>query len=326
MLSIIIGFYIASYLLFYFLAKKFNFIDYPSTIRKIHNEPTAFLGGCTFFIGLLFVVKIFQVNPILENILTYSFFLLIIGILDDKIDLTPGVKILFIFFPIIFIALDLNLKDLGVYDYIGLLPLGKVGLIFTIFSVYLIMNSVNYIDGIDGHLLVQSIISFSYILFLNNNFEFNQIIKLILIFLFINLCFTFTIFKMFMGNSGSLIIGYLLSFFTIYLYVIEKIHPSYLIWILNFYVYDFISVNVYRIINKKNIFIPDRDHIHHLFLKFTKKTHMFVSACLGFINFTTIIFGYVITKYVSNFYSIIAFVIFFFLFLFLRNFLLQKIK
>lgn len=326
MIFIIIGSYIVCYLLCYLLAKKFNFIDYPSDIRKVHNKPTAFLGGCVFLIGLLFIAKKYQFDPILENILIYSFLLLIIGILDDKINLTPGVKILFTFFPIILIVPDLNLKDLGVYDYIGLLSLGKFGVLFTMFSIYLIMNSVNYIDGIDGNLLIHSIISFSYIFFLNNNFELNQIIKLILIFLLINFCFTFTKFKMFMGNSGSLIIGYLLSLFTIYLYVREKIHPSYLIWILNFYVYDFLSVNIYRIINKKNIFSPGIDHMHHLFLKFTKTSHMFVSVCLGFINFTTIILGYLITKYLSNFYSIIAFVIFFFLFLFLRNLLLQKIK
>ena len=58
-------------------------------------------------------------------------------------------------------------------------------------------------------------------------------------------------YKSFLGNSGSLFIGYFLSFLFIHLYVVNNIHPAYLIWSVAYLVYEFLTVTILRLMNKK---------------------------------------------------------------------------
>ena len=77
-----------------------------------------------------------------------------------------GVKFCFIAIPIIYLMINgFTLQNLGEYEKIGLLNLGKFSSIFTFLAVGLLVNSFNYIDGIDGLLIGITITSISYFIF-----------------------------------------------------------------------------------------------------------------------------------------------------------------
>ena len=72
---------------------------------------------------------------------------------------------------------------------------------------------------------------------------------------------------MFLGDSGSLLLGFIISFILIYLANQNFIHPILLAWSIVIYVYEFLAINLIRIINNRNPFKAGRDHLHHIFLE-----------------------------------------------------------
>ena len=89
----------------------------------------------------------------------------------------------------------MSLSNLGYYENIGFISLGKFDIIFSILAVSLIINSFNYIDGIDGLALSQFFISFAYLAFLIKNSDQSMLFYLILLLVFINIFFNFSLFK-----------------------------------------------------------------------------------------------------------------------------------
>ena len=132
---------------------------------------------------------------------------------------------------------------------------------FSILCLLLIINSFNYFDGLDGLLGSLALISVIYFLYFVQG-QLAIFLFSVLIYLIIFLFFNFGILpKQFMGDSGSLGLGFIVSFLAIYLSQIEKsIMPSFIIWPLAFFVYEFLLINVIRI-KIKNIFSRLKFHI-----------------------------------------------------------------
>ena len=134
----------------------------------------------------------------------------------------------------------------------------------------LLSNAYNYIDGLDVLLAINIIITFLTLYFLidgQKNVFFPFIIFFIIYFFFnMNL---FKIFpKQFIGDSGSLGIGFLIStFLIIYTHLEFFLHPSVIIWSVAFVVYEFLSINIIRIKQGKNIFKRDLNFIFNVFDK-----------------------------------------------------------
>ena len=129
---------------------------------------------------------------------------------------------------------------------------------FTILCFLFLINSFNYLDGLDGllgSLSIVSIVYFTYFSYGELAFFLISIIIYLVIFLFFNMG---VLPKQFMGDSGSLGLGFLVSFLATYLTQVESsLEPSFVIWPLAFFVYEFISINLIRIKIKKNIFSRD---------------------------------------------------------------------
>ena len=128
---------------------------------------------------------------------------------------------------------------------------------FLILATGLLINATNYIDGVDGLLLVFFTCCLGYYIFLIDDTKTIYLIKLLLIPVVLNLILNMfpskSKFKFFSGNTGSLFIGFFISFLTIELYSGFNIHPVYLIWPLWYPVYDFLFVSLNRVIIKKSI-------------------------------------------------------------------------
>ena len=185
------------------------------------------------------------------------------------------------------------------------------------------INAVNYIDGIDGLALSQVLISFIYLSFLSEEHNTKIFIYLLTLPLFINLIFNFGVvrnYKFFSGNSGSLIIGFILSFLVIYLYKFENIHPAYLIWSLYFYVFEFLSVNIARLLDKRSLFKAGNDHLHHAVFFLLNKSHFKTSLALFIISIITIYMSILINSYFPKILSLV-FLLFFLIYFILRRYI-----
>ena len=85
---------------------------------------------------------------------------------------------------------------------------------------------------------------------------------------------------MFLGDSGSLLLGFVIAFTLIYLSIEKIVHPILLAFSVSIFAYEFLSINIIRLKNKKKIFDAGQDHLHHLLFKYTKsifQTNLFIS-------------------------------------------------
>jgi UDP-GlcNAc:undecaprenyl-phosphate/decaprenyl-phosphate GlcNAc-1-phosphate transferase len=123
--------------------------------------------------------------------------------------------------------------------------------------------------------------------------------------------------KLFLGDAGSLLLGFIISFTLIFLANQNIVHPILLAWTISIFVFEFLSLNLIRLKNKKNLFRAGLDHLHHLLLK--KNNSIFLTnlyICL--LNIIFFIIGYLSFLFISPLTSLILFVILFAIFLFCR--------
>jgi hypothetical protein len=115
---------------------------------------------------------------------------------------------------------------------------------------------------------------------------FNDVLSLLSIF-FLFIIFIYLIFnylrKFFLGESGCILISYFISYFFIKSYIIQKTFlADQIILYLLFPGLDLFRLFIYRIVNKKNPFIADTNHLHHLLLKKYNATKVFIIIFLSY--------------------------------------------
>ena len=330
-LKLIIYFFL-NFIVLFLSAKvsyRFRLVDQPNK-RKIHSEPTAFTGGIAISIILLCTLQFLDVfDKSLGLILSMGFLISLVGLIDDKFHLNTGGKLSLQIFPIIYLIIFENFKLSQIGDYSSfILVLGTFTVPFTLLSVLFLINAFNYFDGIDGTLSFTTISVLAILMFLVKDENLNLFLIIILIPLLIFLCFNFSIFglpKLFLGDNGSLLLGFIISFILIYLANQKLVHPILLAWSIVIFVYEFLSINFIRLKNNQNPFKAGQDHLHHLLHKKTKSiffTNLFISL-LNIIFFT---FGYYSFFEMSPLISFILFIILFIIFLILRDKYAQKLK
>jgi UDP-GlcNAc:undecaprenyl-phosphate GlcNAc-1-phosphate transferase len=278
----------------------------------------------------LILISQTELNHNIELIVSIGFFICLTGFIDDRIYLEPSNKILLIIIPSIYLILKgVSISDLGQYEYIGSLELGKFEIPFLLLAVGLLINATNYIDGIDGLLLTFFLSCLTYYIFLIDDTKTVNLLKFFLAVGFFNLILNLlpakNKFKTFSGDSGSLFIGFFISFVTIELYNSFKIHPAILIWPLWYPVYDFLFVTINRLLKKQSIFKPDNTHLHHLINKKFNGNRIIPLMIFFFTNSSIIFLGYKISE-ISKLLSLCVFIIGFAFFFIMRFFLFKKIK
>ena len=286
-----------SILLFSPIAKKFNLLDIPNQ-RKKHLGKIPLIGGIIIFLNL-FIYILFNNNDYhLIIIFSSSFIVLIIGILDDAIDISISIRLIFLFIAtLVVIGSGLSIIDIGNYYYFYPIKLGIFGVLLTVLAVIGLTNSINFIDGIDGLCTLISIVCLLSIVLYGNilgNYSSFDFIYILISILFIFLIFNFGIiknFKIFLGDSGSILLGFLISWLLIYYShpSVAAIHPVLTIWCVSIPIFDFICVVIKRILNKKNPFYSDRTHIHHILIHRGFSHHL----CLFIILLLSVLFSFI---------------------------------
>ena len=123
--------------------------------------------------------------------------------------------------------------------------------------------------------------------------------------------------KIFLGNSGSYMLGFLHAYILIYFFMNSKFHPMIMAWSLASIFFEFLSTNLIRISNNKSFLVAGKDHIHYILLEILKNKY-YVVFILSLFNLFTILFGFFITKQSNNF-SILFFIMYGVFYFFLRK-------
>jgi UDP-GlcNAc:undecaprenyl-phosphate GlcNAc-1-phosphate transferase len=301
-------------------AEKLYLVDKPN-IRKKHLFEVPLVGGLIFAFANLIIYSINDFSFSINKILVVSTIVAIIGFFDDKFELSVTKKIILLIIPIFIIATDdLILTGLGNYKYFNDINFGSYAIICTVGAALLLINATNYFDGSDGNLLTMFINSLMILIYLNfENLEFRNFLSFLLSISVILLPFNLTFqkkYKIFLGNSGSLLLGFILSFCLIYSAEKYKIHPIILAFSVSVIIFDFLSVTIYRLTQGKNIFFPDNNHIHHLLIKFFD-SNIISLIILNSINLLLFVISLIIYNYVGSIGSLF---LFFFTFIFFFSF------
>ena len=183
------------------------------------------------------------------------------------------------------------------------------------------MNSFNYFDGIDGTLAISTIYVISILFFLIPDHNMRLFLIIIFIPLLIFLLFNFSVFnlpKLFLGDSGSLLLGFVISFTLIFVAKEKLVHPILLAFSISIFVYEFLSINIIRLKNKKNLFLANQDHLHHKLFKYNQSIFQ-TNLSIFILNIFLFLIGYISYLLIGPLASIIIFIILFNIYLILRN-------
>jgi len=317
-------------------AVNIGLVDKP-TVRKAHIGDIPLIGGISVYIGLLVasILVLIFIPQHVEELATYllaSLLMVITGALDDRFDLSVKIRILvqvIIASIMMFVAGD-AIFSLGNLASFGEISLWYFAYPFTIVAVLGAINAYNMVDGIDGLIGGISIATFTTlaILFSLSGDMASCLFSLMCVavlapYLLYNLqLFPFSRKKIFMGDAGSMFIGFTVVWLLAigsqkHHYIIDGIpsfSPVVALWIVALPLMDMTAIMMRRIAKGFSPFQPDRDHLHHIFMRagFSSRETLIIITLLAFsLNligvFSTI---YVVPDWIQLLLFIVLFLIY----------------
>lgn len=254
-------------------SQKLGLVDIPNE-RSSHTNITPRGAGISFGLAFFISIILFKFSLFIENYLLFLaiFIVFFTGVLDDYKDVSPKIKFYAMFIASILLYFNnIYIHNLGIYfGYI--IPLGFLALPFSMFFIAGVTNGANLLDGLDGLASGVSIVilsTFLYVGYINQNNLMCVISLFTIISLLPFLFFNWFPAKIFMGDSGSLFLGFIIA--TLSVMALEYIHPMAVVYIIALPIFDTLIVMIRRIKNNKSPFSPDKTHMHHILLKFFKK-------------------------------------------------------
>ncbi|MGR6981746.1 UDP-N-acetylglucosamine--undecaprenyl-phosphate N-acetylglucosaminephosphotransferase [Testudinibacter sp. P27/CKL/0425] len=260
------------------VAQKVGLVDKPN-YRKRHQGAIPLIGGLALFIGNL-CFYLLQWN---EMRFPYLYLLcvsvlLIVGVFDDRFDISPFLRALIqvILAGMMLHYAHLELASLGQIIGPFQLRLGSLSFVVTVLITLAVINAFNMIDGIDGLLGGLSSVTFGAVALLmlldgqiNLALWCFALILVILPYALFNLGVFGVQNKVFMGDSGSTLIG----FTVIWILLLSTqgsghpINPVTALWVIAIPLIDMVAVIFRRLRKGKSPFRPDRLHLHHLLMR-----------------------------------------------------------
>jgi len=253
------------------IAPKIGAVDIPKDARRMHTKPMPRFGGMAIFIGAMAAIIVFMGNdPRVIGILIGGICVYALGVVDDLKGMPAKVKLLgqigcasIVFSFGIRIQFITNHFGDG-HSYL----VGVTSFIITIIWIVGIMNTVNLIDGLDGLAAgVAAIASLSicYTAYIHGMYEVTLAMLAIAGGALGFLPYNFHPAKIFMGDSGSLFLGFMLAAFSIMgpvkgATIVATIVP---VLVLGIPIFDTAFAILRRLINRRPIMEADKGHLHH---------------------------------------------------------------
>ncbi len=292
------------------VAQSKNLYDEPNK-RTVHKTKIPTLGGLAIFLSFLFTYSIFaewysftQIPFLIPSLLI----IFSIGIKDDIMVTAPMVKLFGQILSAFVIIGWGHLQITSLHGFLGLSLSDLVGFLITLFFFIFIINGFNLIDGIDGLAAISGIISifsFSIWFFINDSYHI-PVFAAALIGALLGFSY-FNIFsknqKIFMGDTGSLLIGFLLAVSAVEFLEFNKPEnavnlkytmnsaPAVAIGILIVPIIDTLRIFVYRVSRGNSPFTADKNHIHHRMLTLGF-SHLQITLIIAAVNIFFVVFSF----------------------------------
>ncbi|MBM3916495.1 MAG: undecaprenyl/decaprenyl-phosphate alpha-N-acetylglucosaminyl 1-phosphate transferase [Sphingomonadales bacterium] len=309
--------------------------------RSSHSVHVPSFGGVTFYVVFIIAISIaeqfFMIGRAVYLVPTATI-IFMIGLKDDLTGISPSNKIMaqIIATTLLFLSTDFQIMDLhGFFGLHHTSPIIVVPLSYAV--VIFFTNAFNLIDGIDG--LASSLAVFYFAVFacifgILKDWAFVSVcvclVGVFIAFLRYNLSSDK---KIFMGDTGSLFIGFILVAFVVHLMASDfsgklKLKDAnfgvFLIALLFVPILDSIRVFIARSIDGRSPFSPDRNHIHHLLMDRFNLNHRQTTACILILNICVCLLFWAASYYLPHSWAGMALLVFSILFsLYLRNLRLQ---
>ena len=314
------------YIKFEAISKKLVFFDKPDGKLKKHLQPISLIGGLIILLNMYLIIFFFKIFNYENTIFIddfLAFFILVttlfylIGLVDDLKNLSPNKKLFYIILSILlatylFPDFKIEIVKISFLEKFYYLNYSS-STIFIILAFALIANAMNMFDGINLQLIIFTI--FMFILFILKGFV--SMFFILLLISLINLSLLNYQNKVFLGDSGSYLISAILGCTFIYQYknfnnfffgdevFIVMLIPA----------IDMLRLFVIRIINNKNPFKGDLNHLHHLVNNLIKNKNLTVIVTIALCMVPSIFLFLNLTSYVI---FILTLVIYFTLITYLR--------
>lgn len=341
-----------SFIITYIIIPKVIWVTYakelttPVNSRSAHIIPTPSFGGVAFFTTLILMIALIQsvlLNSDGNNLIAGLTILFMVGLKDDLVISSAKVKIIGQLIACFFVIFLPQLQIVSLHGFLGITEIHPfIAYPMALLLMLAIINAYNLIDGIDGLAGIIGIIicGIYAILFLLTNQPFFflvciSVIAILVAFLRYNLSSGTN--KIFMGDSGSLVIGFLIGFLTLRFLTTDpfaildyqiKTENSviFVVAILFIPIFDTTRIVFSRLLNKQNPFIADRNHAHHILIDLGL-SHVKASILLGFLNifivFVFLLLGRFYSSFVMTLVMVLLFLLFSYLFFALKT---RKIK
>ncbi len=272
------------------ISRRKNLMDEPG-LRSSHLRKIPNLGGIAIFysIGICTSIFAYEIFDLYKFLFASLIILLYVGIMDDIVVMRAYKKLIAQIVVSVFIVIGSDVRIRSLFGIFGVYEINYwISVIFSIITFIILINAFNLIDGIDGlaggySVVCSALFGISYYHLGSYNYPLvilsSVIIGSVLAFLYYNLS-NYRAAKIFMGDTGSMLLGFLLAFTCICfidIFIdkerldIPRYHlksaPVIAVAILILPIVDTLNVIVIRLFNRKSPFEADKNHIHHKLLK-----------------------------------------------------------
>ena len=279
------------------IAIRAGLVDSPNA-RKQHVGQVPLIGGLAIYLAVLTTSMLFIPHSHVLNIyLLASSMMLFIGILDDRYDLAVSYRLVaqMLVAAMMIFGAEYYIKDLGNLLGFGVISLGVVGVFVTTIAVIGAINAFNMVDGIDGLAGSLSVITFTSLFLLlylaGSHWCLLPLlfIAALLAYLMFNLGWPSKLLgKVFMGDAGSMLIGFTIVWLLVVSVdaSISAFRPVTALYLIAIPLMDMVAIMYRRVKKGESPFKPDRDHLHHIFMRAgfsSSQSLIIISACAIFI-------------------------------------------
>lgn len=256
------------------VAHKKNLLDQPNH-RTIHEMLTPRLGGIAIFAGFISSLTIFgNIESGVQQLIAGCFIIFFVGVKDDLVNVSVFKKF---FLQLLATSIVVFMTDIRISGFQGLFGIYEIDPNLSYPLTFIIMigltNAINLIDGLDGlagSIVVTIALSFGTYFFLSGDMAFTFVAFALAGSVIGFLRYNMFKASIFMGDTGSLVCGFIIATMAIY-FVESRVYtsgPAIAIGILIIPIFDTLRVFVLRMFKGVSPFHPDKNHIHHKLLSY----------------------------------------------------------
>jgi len=298
-----------------------HLMDNPNE-RSSHKQATPSLGGIAFYILLILSMYFnhsYDTFKVSMSIIPGLTILLFLGLKDDLVVLAPRTKLIGQICASLFILMNIKFEINSLHGFFGIEGIPYwAGLTISLLLMLAVINAFNLIDGIDGLAGSIGIVAFSgfaIVFFYAERYFFSLtcivMVGILMGFLYYNLSSRK---KIFMGDTGSMIVGFMLAVMSIRFLSLDTDSlnrlpfnavdiPIVIISFLIIPLFDTSRVVIIRLLNGKEPFSPDRNHLHHVLVDAHNISHRRASFFIAVANIACVMVVSLVIKTTNAYIS-----------------------